>query len=240
MGKQLIIQRRGKGSPTFRAPTHRSIGEIGFRTYDKKEREFVIYGEIKDIVHDTFHTAPLMIVEYEDNSTAILPAPEGVRVGQRIMEGAMANPEVGNVLPLKYIPDGTKICNIEINPGDGGKIARASGTYAVLLQKTEKYAIVQLPSKKIRHINLWSRAIIGTVAGGGRTELPFVKAGNKYYKMSALNRYWPVVSAVCKNARDHPFGGKHSRNKGGNVPVPKKGYPLKYGYIGPKRTGKKK
>ena len=85
-----------------------------------------------------------------------------------------------------------------------------------------------------------SRAMVGTIAGGGRTDKPFVKAGNKYYWIKAHHKYWPVTSAVAKNAADHPFGGKHKRNKGGITPLPKKGYPIKYGYYGSKRTGKKK
>ncbi len=238
MGKPLIQQRRGKGSSTFRAPTHRSIGAVSLRPLDYRELEGVVYGKIVDIVKDTFHTAPIMIVQYETGEKVLLPAPEGVYVSQIVASGALAPINPGNVTFLKNIPVGTKISMIEIRPGDGGKLVRVGGAAAILVQKTESKAIVQLPSGKLKELPLDARAMIGQLAGGGRTDLPFVKAGNKYYRMSALNRYWPRPAAVAMNAVDHPFGGKHRRNHGGNVPVPKKGYPIKYGYYGPRKTGR--
>ena len=240
MGKPLIQQRRGKGSPTFRAPTHRSIGAIHYRPLDSTELEGVIYGKIVDIVHDTFHTAPLMLVKYETGEEVLLPAPEGVKVGQVVAAGALAPINIGNVTFLKNIPEGTKVAMLEIRPGDGGKLVRAGGCAAIVLQRLEDRVVVQLPSGKTKELNPLCRALIGQLAGAGRTEKPFVKAGNKYYRMSALNRYWPRVSAVAMNAVDHPFGGKHKRNKGGCVPLPKHGYPIKYGYYGPRKTGRGK
>lgn len=239
-GNTLIIQRRGKGKNRYRVPDHFSIGKLSFRNFDEKEKTKYIVGEVVDIVKDKVHYSPIMIVKFEDGSISYLPAVEGVYVGKKIFAGVAAPPEVGNILPLKAIPEGTQICMVEKNAGDGGKYCRSSGTSAILLQKTDKKAIIKLPSGKSVEVDLYSRAIVGVVAGGGRVDKPFVKAGNKYYHTRAHHRYWPIVSAVAKNAADHPFGGKHKRNKGKLKPLPKHGYPIKYGKYGPRRTGKKK
>jgi len=238
-GNTLIQQRRGKGKSTlYLVPGHLSAGPIGFRNLDKTEIESSVKGRIIELLKDSVHYAPLMRIKFETGEEILLPAVEGVWVGKEIFSGATAPIENGNILPLKFIPEGTKICMIEIRPGDGGKIARTSGTYGILIQKSEDFAIIRLPSGKTKKVPILSRAMIGVVAGGGRKEKPFVKAGLKYYYMKAHHRYWPVVSAVAKNISDHPFGGKHKRNKGGITPLPKHGYPIKYGYYGSRKTGK--
>mgnify|MGYP001772850249 FL=1 len=240
-GNTIIQQRRGKGkSSVYIIPDHYSKGKISFRKYDEREKNGVIKGVVEDIIKDSVHYAPLMVIKYEDGSKIVLPAVEGIYVGKEVYAGKDAPIDIGNILPLRYIPEGTQICCVEINPGDGGKIARSSGSSCILIQKTDKYALIKLPSGKTKEIPLDSRAMIGIVAGGGRTEKPFVKAGTKYYYMKAHHRYWPIVAAVAKNVADHPFGGKHKRNKGGNTPLPKHGYPIKYGYYGSRKTGRGK
>lgn len=239
-GNTLITQRRGKGSNRYQIPDHFSIGKFSLRTYDKREKEDYIVGEVIDIVKDSVHYAPIAIIKFEDNSQIYVPAVEGLYVGKKIFAGARAPVEIGNILPLKSIPEGTQICMVEKVAGDGGKYCRSSGTSAILLQKTADKAIIRLPSGKNVEVDIYSRAIIGVVAGGGRVDKPFVKAGNKYYHMKAHHRLWPIVSATAKNAADHPYGGKHKRNKGKLKPLPKHGYPIKYGKYGPRRTGKKK
>lgn len=240
-GNTLIQQRRGKGkSSLYIVPDHYSIGKIGFRVYDEKERNEVIKGVVEDILKDSAHYSPLMIIRYEDGSKVILPAVDGIYVGKTVYAGKNSPIDIGNVIPLRYIPEGTSISCVEIKAGDGGKIARSSGTSCILIQKTDKYAVIKLPSGKTKNVDLDSRALIGVVAGGGRKEKPFVKAGSKYYYVRAHHRNWPIVAAVAKNAADHPFGGKHKRNKGGNTPLPKHGYPIKYGYYGSRKTGRGK
>ncbi len=239
-GNTLIQQRRGKGKAPYKIPSHFTKYRLMHRALDEKELNDVVKGKVVDIFKEKVHYAPIMYVEYEDGTYAYLPAVEGIYVGKEVYAGLNAPVDIGNVLPLKAIPVGTQICMIEINPGDGGKIARASGTYALLVQKREDKAILKLPSKRFKMVNIFSRAMIGVVAGGGRTDKPFAKAGIKYYYMKAHHRYWPVVSAVAKNAADHPFGGKHKRNKGGITPLPKHGYPIKYGYYGSRKTGRGK
>ncbi|MEM1805102.1 MAG: 50S ribosomal protein L2 [Nanopusillaceae archaeon] len=239
-GNTLLQQRRGKGKPAYKIPNHFTKYELKFRYLDEIEMNKKLKGVIVDIIKDKIHYAPIMIVKYEDGSIVYLPAVEGVYVGKEVYCGVEAPIEVGNVLPLKAIPEGTQICMVEINPGDGGKIARASGTSAILVQKTEKEAIIKLPSGKTKSVSLNCRALIGVVAGGGRTDKPFVKAGIKYYYVKSHHKYWPVSAAVARNIADHPFGGKHRRNKGGITPLPKHGYPIKYGHFGSRKTGRGK
>ena len=239
-GNTLPQQRRGKGKNIYRIPDFYSVGELSLRYLDEKEMKDKIRGVVVDILKDKVHYAPIAKIRFEDGSEILVPAVEGIYVGKEIYAGVNAPIENGNILPLKLIPDGTPVCMVEINPGDGGKIARTSGTSCILIQKTDKYAILRLPSGKTKMVSLYSRAIIGTVAGGGRVDKPFVKAGNKYYFMRSHHRKWPIVAAVAKNVADHPFGGKHKRNKGGMTPLPKHGYPIKYGKYGSRRTGRKK
>ena len=144
-------------------------------------------------------------------------------------------------MPLKDIPEGTLIFNIESQPGDGGKFVRSSGSFAKIVSKLDKYAIVQFPSKKQKRFNPNCRACIGTIAGGGRLEKPLLKAGVKYYKMRAKNKLWPKVSGGAQNAVDHPFGTSRSSRKSKARPAPRGAPPgRKVGMLASKRTGKKK
>ncbi len=231
MGKSLVQQARGRGGPTYRAPSFRYAGEARYITNQQQ-----ITGKVIDIIHCPGHSAPLASVVYENKETALLIAPEGIRIGDEVVLGG--NPALGNTLMLKDIPEGTLICNVESNPGDGGKFARASGIFAKILSKGEK-VLVMLPSKKQREFLPACRATIGIVAGGGRTEKPFMKAGIKYYKMKQRNKYWPRTSGTSQNAVDHPFGGKRSSRKGRPTVAPRDAPPgRKVGKIRPRKTGR--
>ena len=149
--------------------------------------------------------------------------------------------KVGNILPLKSLPEGTSIYNIESNPGDGGKFVRASGTFARIVTKMEKGIVVELPSSKRRTFLPECRAIIGNVAGSGRIEKPFLKAGTRFYAMRAKNKYWPIVSGTSMNSVSHPFGGSSSHAKGIPTQSSRNSPPgRKVGKIAPKRTGRRK
>ena len=239
MAKLLPQQRRGKGNSTvYVVPDHYAVGALGFRPLDDREVNGSVKGKIKAILRDKVHYAPLMSIKYETGEEVLLPAVEGAYVGMNVYSGVDAPVEVGSVLPLKMIPEGTKVCMLEVQPGDGGKLVRASGTYGVVVQRTDSFVMVKLPSKKVKRFHPLSRALIGVVAGGGRDEKPFIKAGIKFYWMRAHHKKYPIVSAVAKNACDHPYGGKHKRNKGKVKPLPKHGYPIKYGYYGSRKTGR--
>ncbi len=235
MGKNLIQQKRGKGSPTYRAPSFRYEGEVKHPKVQKRNS----IGIIEKILHSAGHSSPLMVVKYPDESNLAI-APEGIRTGEKVSFGEGSEIEAGNTLPLNEIPEGTLIFNIESQPGDGGKFVRCSGGAARIISKSKDKIIVRLPSKKQKEFSAKCLATIGMIAGSGRTEKPLLKAGNKYYKMKAKNKLWPSVSGTSMNAVDHPFGGKGSHTKGRPTQSSRNAPPgRKVGKIAPKRTGRK-
>jgi len=237
MGKNLIQQRRGKGSPTFRAPSFRYEGKVCLNKLTKE----TVKGIILDIIKCSGHSAPLMQVKYENNEESLLIAPEGVRVGDPVISGSESPATNGNVSTLRNIPEGTPVYNIESRPGDGGKFVRTSGTCARIVGKTNAGVIIKLPSNKQRIFDPECRACIGVIAGGGRLEKPFLKAGNKYYAKKAKNKMYPAVSGLSMNAVAHPFGGKGSHTKGRPTQASRNAPPgRKVGSIAPKRTGYKR
>ena len=238
MGKNLIQQKRGKGSPRYRAPSFRYKGKANIDRYEKEKK---ITAEINDIFDCQGHSAPLMELKYSDGKTTLLQAPDGVKVGDNIEIGEEVELKTGNVLPLKNIPEGASIYNIESNPGDGGKFVRSSGGFAKIITKMESGIVVELPSSKRRIFLPECRAVIGIIAGSGRTEKPFLKAGNKFYAMKAKNKLWPIVSGTSMNSVAHPFGGSSSHAKGIPTQSSRNSPPgRKVGKIAPKRTGRHK
>jgi large subunit ribosomal protein L2 len=237
MGKNLIQQRRGKGSTTFRAPSFRYAGRAGYTPYTNEES---IEGNIVDILHSAGHSAPLARVRFKDGEECLVMASLGARVGDSVYYGLKVEPKDGNTTILQNILEGTLVYNIEKMPGDGGKFARASGTFAKILVKTPDKVLVELPSRKQHEFNPMCRATIGIIAGGGRLEKPLVKAGNNYHKFEAKNKMYPHVCALSMNAVDHPFGGSRSSKKGKSMIAPRNAPPgRKVGLLRPKRSGRK-
>lgn len=238
MGKRIITQRRGRGTSTYRAPSHNWI-EIKHRSYDKIEKQGSVTGTIRDIAHCKGHSAPIALVKYENGETHHIFAPLGIKVNDNISSGFNAKPTPGSTLPLKNIPEGTMIHNIENKPADCGSLVRASGTSAKLLTFTEKGAVIQLPSKKKKILNPLCRATIGKIAGSGKKEKPLVKAGKKYHIMKAKGKLYPRTSGVAMNAVDHPFGSGRGRHAGKPLTAPRFAPPGRnVGKIKAKRTGK--
>ena len=236
MGKNLIQQARGKGGPRYRAPSFRYEGRSKYPRYG----ETALTGKIIDLIHCQGHSAPLAQVEYEDGSLVLLQAPEGVRVGENVAIGTSAEVKIGNVVPLKNIPEGIAIYNIESFPGDGGKFVRSSGGFAKIITKMQNIIVVEMPSAKRREFLPECRATIGVIAGSGRKEKPFLKAGTRYYAMKAKNKLWPQVSGTSMNAVDHPFGASRV-SKGGPTQSSRNAPPgRKVGKIAPSRTGRKR
>lgn len=231
MGKNLTQQKRGKGSPTYKAPTFRAKGDT--KLLNKQE------ATILDLIKSAFSTAPLAVLQYPDQTTSLVPAVEGMAVGDNIAIGKEAPLANANALPLELIPEGASICCIEARPGDGGKFMKASGASAKVMAKTSKGVVVQFKSKKTKTFNPQCLALLGVVAGGGRVDKPFLKAGNKYKAMKAKNKYYPSVSAASMNAVDHPLGGKRSSRKGRPTIAPANAPPgRKVGMIRPRFTGR--
>jgi large subunit ribosomal protein L2 len=217
MGKRIRVQRRGRGGSTFRASTHKRIAPAQYPlTATVKEYfEGAIKGVVEDFVHDPGRGAPLALIRFENGKTCYNVVPEGVHSTQQIQMGGNAPVEVGNILPLGKIPEGTMICNIELRPRDGGKIAKSSGAYAMVVTHTAQGTIIKLPSGKAKYIDDHCRATIGVVSAAGRTEKPFLKSGAKFHLMRARGRKYPRTRGRAMVAAVHPYGSsKRSARKG--------------------------
>lgn len=236
MGKRITVQKRGKGSTSYRTPGHRFKGAI--RNIGTHEGQ--IKGKVLDLIGCRGHSAPLMIAQYEEGYY-LVPAPEGVKVNDEIISGEKTSMKPGDVMALKDIPEGTSIYNIELNPGDGGKFVRSSGTTAKVISKTGTNVIIKLPSKKEKSFNEKCRACIGIVAGGGRKEKPILKAGNAYKARGARNKLYPIVSPNCMASVAHPYGNTRSLRKSKTRPVSRNAPPgRKVGMVAARRTGRRK
>src|SRR5690606_18940613 len=162
------------------------------------------------IEYDPNRTARIALLHYADGEKRYIIAPEGLTVGQTVVSGAASAPEVGNTLPLKSIPLGSIIHNIELNPGQGGTIARSAGTYAQVSARDGKYAIIKLPSGETRMILSTCMATLGSVSNSERAKEVLGKAGRTRW----LGRR-PRVRGVAMNPVDHPMGGGEGRTSGG-------------------------
>lgn len=232
MGKRIIAQRRGRGTTTYRTPGFRFKGPL---MYPKGN----VIGKIINIIHDPGRTAPIMQVQFEKKVLHI-PAPEKVNVNMRI-EAGTNNILTGNIVPLKSIPIGQQIFGIEKTPGSGPAFCLAAGTATKIVDKTDTKAIILFKSKKQKEFDLNCRATIGIVAGGGRKEKPFFKAGKKFHSMKARNRLYPRTAGVAMNAVDHPFGSGRGRHIGKPKTVSRDAPPgRKVGSVGSRRTGRRK
>ncbi len=239
MGKRLLVQRKGRGNLWARSPSHRHVGEVKYRPFIKKETQFRF--KIVDLVHAPGRGAPVAKIQYDDTSLGLWLPPEGVYVGQEFLQhktGYGQEVTVGNILPLKKIPLGTIVCNIEGTPQDGGKFARASGVGAIVRNKSGNKVEVLFRSKKTKWINNHCLCTVGVVAGGGRTDKPFLKAGNKHYYVQSKAKKWPVVRGSAMNVCDHPFGGGRHKHPHISTTTSRNAPPgRKVGLIAARRTG---
>ena len=237
MGKNLIQQKRGKGGPRYLAPSFNYAGEAKHKSYSKE----TVSGLITELIDCPGHSAPLMKIKYDDGEECLLLASEGLKIGDRVSAGSESALSSGNILPLKDLPEGTLVNNIESMPGDGGKFARSSGTFGRVLSKIGDSVSVMLPSKKEKLFVGECRAAIGVLAGGGRREKPFIKAGNKFHAMRAKNKLYPIVCGQSMNAVNHPHGGSRSSKKNNPLISPRFASPgRKAGALHPRRTGRRK
>jgi large subunit ribosomal protein L2 len=236
VARRILGQRRGAGTSTFRAPSHRYKSDLQHKTVEDGD---VVRGTVVGVEHDPARSAPVAAVEFDDGDRRLVLAPEGIGVGDGIQVGVSAEIKPGNTLPLAEIPEGVPVCNVESNPGDGGTFARASGVTATLMTHDRNAAVLQLPSGEIKRLDPECRATIGVVAGGGRTEKPMVKAGKQYHKAKARGTKWPRVRGVAMNAVDHPFGGGGRQHPGKPKSISRNAPPgRKVGDISSRRTGR--
>jgi large subunit ribosomal protein L2 len=201
-----------------------------YRVIDFKRDKQDVPAVVKSIEYDPNRTARIALLYYVDGEKRYIIAPEGLKVGDKVVAGKSATPNVGNALFLSDVPLGTVIHNIELQPGKGGIIARGAGTYAQLNARDGKYAIIKMPSGETRMILVTCLATIGAVSNGEHSLVVSGKAGRSRW----LGRR-PRVRGVVMNPVDHPMGGGEGRNAGGH-PRSRNGMPAK-GY---KTRAKKK
>ena len=240
MGKRLLVQRRGRGGSVFRHPGWKKVGRVAYRPYDPETFEKkVIVGKVVELMHDPGRGVPVAKVVFEDGAEMLMPAPEGLAVGQKVYYGAKAPIRLGSIVAVGSVPEGQLVCNVEIRPGDGGKLARASGTYATVLSHMGNKTLIQLPSRKVKVIDGRARVTIGIIAGGGRIEKPFLKAGRVYHLSRSKSFKYPTVRGKAMSPYAHPAGGGHHPK--GLTPAPRTAPPgQKVGHIAPRRTGRRK
>lgn len=236
MGKRILAQRKGRGS-IFEAKTHKCIAPSRLPDIFEPTTATVV-----EIMHNPGRGTPLAKFVTEDGQVFYLHAVEGLYVGKKVRLYEVDEPSPGDIMKLKDIPPGTLISHVERTPGDGGKFARASGTYAQVIGPSTDGIEVRLPSGKMTILNPECRAVIGVIAGGGRVEKPFLKAGKKYHWMKAkAGKRWPHVRGVAMNPVDHPHGGGRHQHLGYPETVPKSAPPgAKVGSFGARRTGRRK
>lgn len=239
MGKKIKVQRRGRGTSQFRASKTNKISPSKYPIF----KENVLHGSIVDLVHESGRGSPLAIVKLlraGGDQEFYIPAIEGIAIGDAVSIGMGAEISLGNTLAVGGIPEGTMVCNVELRPGDGGKIARSSGAFATVMSHTSSGTTLRLPSKKDLVIPNQSRATIGIVSGGGRKEKPRIKAGEAHYAARAKGHIYPIAHGVKMTSASHPHGGGRHRRPGKSTTVSRNAPPgAKVGLIAARNSGKR-
>jgi len=212
--KSLIeIRKKTGGRNSYGRCTARGIGgghKQFIRIVDFKRNKRGIEAEVLAIEYDPIRTARLALLKYKDGEKRYIIAPVGLKVGAKLMSGTVAPAELGNNLPLKNIPVGVPIHNIELTPGRGGQIVRSAGGEATLMSRDEGYATVRLPSGEIRQINVNCTATIGQVGNIEHETILLGKAGRTRHR-----GYRGISRGVVRNPVDHPNGGGAGKSKSG-------------------------
>jgi large subunit ribosomal protein L2 len=218
--KQRISGRDNKGhlQVRHRGGGHRKL----FRFIDFRRDKRDIPAKVESLQYDPNRSARIALLSYADGEKRYILAPHGLVVGATVVSGESADILVGNALPLKNIPLGTMVHNIELKKGKGGQLARAAGAAAQLLAKEGRYAQVKMPSGETRTINLECYATIGQVGNLDHENVSIGKAGRTRW----LGRR-PTVRGVAMNPIDHPHGGGEGKTSGGRHPVSPWGLPTK-------------
>lgn len=194
--------------------TVRNIGgghKRKMRLVDFKRQKFGVPATVKSIEYDPTRSSRVALLYYADGAKAYMLAPEGLKVGQVVVSGEKAAPEVGNAMFLSKIPLGTIVHNIELKPGKGAAMARSAGSYAQLLAREGKYATLKLPSGEMRMVLTTCMATIGSVGNADHMNVRLGKAGRNRW----LGRR-PRVRGVAMNPVDHPMGGGEGKASGGH------------------------
>src|SRR6266436_10240248 len=212
--KNLVTTRKKTGGRNcYGRVTARGIGgghKQKIRVVDFKRDKHGVDATVAAIEYDPIRTARLALLEFPDGEKRYIVAAQGLRVGTKLRSGPDAPPEIGNSLPLKSVPIGIQIHNIELTPGRGGQIVRSAGSAATLMSRDEGYAQIRLPSGEIRRIHDHCYATIGQVGNTEHENVVFGKAGRSRHRGIR-----PINRGVACNPVDHPNGGGAGKSKSG-------------------------
>ncbi|MCX6230418.1 MAG: 50S ribosomal protein L2 [Bacteroidetes bacterium] len=220
----LVPKKRSGGRNNTGRMTMRYLGgghKQAYRIIDFKRDKDNIPATVNSIEYDPNRTARIALLFYADGEKRYIIAPHGLKVGQTVLSGKDIAPEIGNTLFLSEIPFGTIIHNLELRPGQGAKLSRSAGSYAQLMSRDDKYAIVKMPSGETRMILQSCKATIGMVSNIDHSLEVSGKAGRARWQGRR-----PRVRGVVMNPVDHPMGGGEGRSSGGH-PRSRKGIPSK-------------
>lgn len=213
--KTLLEKVNKTGGRNFQG--RRSMRYIGgghkkmFRLIDFKRDKKGIPAIVASVEYDPNRTAFIALLNYKDGEKRYIIAPQGIQVGATVMSGDDVAPEIGNALMMKYMPLGTMVHNIEMQPGQGAKIARSAGSSAQLTNKEEKYAVLKMPSGELRKVLIHCYATVGVVSNGDHNLQSVGKAGANRWKGIR-----PRTRGVAMNPVDHPMGGGEGKASGGH------------------------
>lgn len=195
-----------------------------YRIIDFKRTKDDVAAKVEAIEYDPNRSCHIALIKYEDGTKSYILAPNGLNVGATIVSGVNAPPDLGNCLPLAHIPGGLEIHNIEMNPGQGGKLVRSAGGVARLGAKEGQWSVIILPSGEMRRVRSACRATIGQLGNLDWINVSIGKAGRSRHMGIR-----PHTRAKAMNPIDHPLGGGEGRSNGGRHPVSKTGVPAKGG-----------
>ncbi len=201
-----------------------------YRIVDFKRTKFDIPATVERIEYDPNRTAFIALIKYQDGEQSYIIAPQRLKAGDKVIAGERVDVKPGNAMPLRSIPIGTIVHNVEFKPGAGGKIARSAGAYVQLVGRDQGYAQLRLTSGEMRIVRGDCMASIGAVSNQDRQNIKLGKAGRNRWRGKR-----PSVRGVAMNPVDHPHGGGEGRSSGGRHPVTPWGVPTKG-----KRTRRKK
>ena len=210
----------------FRGGGHKQM----YRIIDFKRRKDDVWATVEAIEYDPNRSSRIALVKYEDGSKAYILAPEGLKAGDKVISGENAEPRVGNCLPLRKIPLGMSVHNLEMQPGRGGQLCRSAGTSATLTAREGRWAQVTLPSGEVRRVNSECRATIGTIGNTDHMNISLGKTGRKRWMGKK-----PHNRGTSMNPVSHPMGGGEGRTAGGRHPCSPTGVLAKGGKTRNKR-----
>ncbi|WPZ34437.1 50S ribosomal protein L2 [Thalassobaculum sp. OXR-137] len=218
-----LTKKAGRNN-TGRITTRRRGGghKRTYRIVDFKRRKFDVVGTVERLEYDPNRTAFIALITYEDGDQAYILAPQRLGVGDKVVAGERVDVKPGNAMPLRSIPVGTIVHNVEMKPEKGGQLARSAGTYVQIVGRDSGYALLRLASGEVRMVRSECMATVGAVSNPDQQNINIGKAGRNRW----LGKR-PAVRGVAMNPVDHPHGGGEGRTSGGRHPVTPWGKPTK-------------